>query len=174
MVDKTNPESTDSIAQQSSEELFLRGSEKDEMLRKKVDEDGLKLDGSEEELSLQNIQRGSEQLEHPNKGVKDKGAGPGRDDELEVKSESFEQSGQIDGIESIASNQVNSKKSAEVKAHDNNDQDTKRVFLNLDDEKNGVAESQLSFNNGEVQSAVVFDRATDAQEDGGSNNDEVL
>ena len=174
MVDKINPESTDSIAQKSSEELFLRGSENDEMLRKKVDEDGLKLDDSEEELSLQNIQRGSEQLEHPNKGVKDKGAGAGRGEELEVKSEPFEQSVQIDEIESIATNHINSKKSSEVKVPENNDQDARRVFLNLDDEKNGADESLLSFNNGEVPSAVVFNRATGTQEDDGSNNDEDI
>ena len=81
---------------------------------------------------------------------------------------------QIDEIESIASNQVNSKKSAEVKAPENNDQDARRVFLNLDDEKNAVAESQFSFNNGEVPSSVVFNSATGTQEDDGSINDEDI
>ena len=73
MVDKTTPESTDkstaTSAQKSSEELFLRGSDKDELLRKKADDENLKLEDSQEEVFLQNIQRGSEQSENPKLGA---------------------------------------------------------------------------------------------------------
>ncbi len=151
MLDKTNPQPTNSIAQKSSEELFLRGSEKDEMLRNKADEDGLKLDDSEEELSLQNIQRGSEQLEHPNQDVKSEGdsvdrregAGVNRDDVLETNSETIEQPAQTDVLQAISSHQVNSEKISVDEKPDNNDHDINRVFLYGDDGRDNAA-NQIS------------------------------
>ena len=86
MVDKT--ETVDSIAQKSSEELFLRGSGKEEMLRKQTDDAGLKLDDSQEELALQNIQRGSEQRAQPVEGAEKKGAGAEKEfDRIQRKSD---------------------------------------------------------------------------------------
>jgi hypothetical protein len=91
MVDKTNPESTDSAAQKLSEELFLARSD-DEVLRKKVDDENLKLDDSQEEMFLQNIHRGSEQSEDPNKGIAhDAGTvRAGVDENIEINSQPYE------------------------------------------------------------------------------------
>ena len=167
MVDKTNPEATDAIAQKSSEELFLRGSEKDEMLRKKANEDDLKLDDSVEELSLQNIQRGSEQREYPNTDVEQTGTAPGHHESLEINSESNKHSaaseifaGDQNNDNSAQLNPVSPDTGNTVKEADsqeNNDQGRKRVLFNNEDEAGPQEHSLPLFNRGEDDLPVPED-----------------
>jgi len=161
MADKTN--TGDSNVQKSSEELFLRGSEKDEMLRKQNEDAGLKLDDSQEELSLQNIQRGSEQRTHPGEGVEKEGAGAERDESIGIKSESAKSAVQGSSTENNVGEQSKDEqthhKSAnsaagnhaaetgrDVERSENSDQDTKRVLFNSDHAESG--QGQVLFTEG--------------------------
>ncbi len=156
MVDKTNSESTDSIAKKSSEELFLRGSENDETLRKTANENNLKLEDSQEELFMQNIQRGSDSLEHPNKGVRHEGASAGRDEAFEVTSETIENSTQTDELQVTSSFQVNSEKiGVEEKSNNDNEQDANRVLLNEVDENGVITNPILPGDNDESKIAIA-------------------
>ena len=155
MVDKTNSNNADSTAeddaQKSSEELFLRGSEQDGALRDKSDNDGLKLDDSQEELALQNIQRGSEQREIVDRGSIEKGEGVGHDGAVDVKSLSPKQSAQSNTA-NAEENHTDAEKTffpsssnnetgnnTQKLVSDNDDQDSRRVLLNSE-ERGGQSE----------------------------------
>ncbi|VAW50728.1 T1SS secreted agglutinin (RTX) [hydrothermal vent metagenome] len=169
MVDKTNSNNADSDAQKSSEELFLRGSEEDHVLRDKSDNDDLKLDDSQEELSLQNILLGSEQREIENRGSEEKGAGNGYDDTVGVKSLSSNHESQgngTDGDQNTTSNaeqnpssnhETDSTKN-DASLRDNNDQDTRRVLLNSETDGNKTEGVQVaSARNEDITSAGPVD-----------------
>jgi len=159
MVDKATPESTDSIAQKSSEEMFLRGSEQDEALRKKSEEEALKLDDAQEEVTLQNIQRGSEQREHPNTGIEQTGAGADHNESFEIKSDAKEYSAESAGGVTSQSNDNSTDLNAgfvepgsidrQATSLEKSSQDTKRVLFNQEYESGQQEPVQFLFNNGE-------------------------
>jgi len=156
MVDKTKP--VDSTGEKASEELFLRGSEKEGHLRKQSEDAGLKLDDSQEELSLQNIQRGSEQRTHPDKGVEEKGAGTKFDEEVGIKSESSDHVAQAGSTENIVTDKggenqarqqaeasetgdITGEQGREVGGRENSDQDTRRVLFSSENPDSGQSEA---------------------------------
>ena len=162
MVDKVKPEATDSIAQKSSEELFLRGSGQDEALRKKGEEETLNLDDAQEELSLQNIQRGSEQSEYPNTGTEQTGAGASHNDFFEIKSESDDLPTEFDGVVANQSKNAGSagttgfqnteSNARQAATFNNSDQDSKRVLFNGEAESGQQEQVRSLFNTGESRS----------------------
>ncbi|MBL4711448.1 MAG: VCBS domain-containing protein, partial [Gammaproteobacteria bacterium] len=151
MVDKNNSTSDDSIAQKSSEELFLKGSDQAETLRKKTDDDGLKLEDSQEELTLQNIQLGSEQREDIDRNSIDKGSSKTSNESFDIKSAPNikEPSSQTEGDQSklLEENSFNFSSPNQQSENNNNDQDTRRVLLNSEQHEQSQETVQVTDDN---------------------------
>ncbi|HHO59397.1 MAG TPA: hypothetical protein ENJ64_04085, partial [Thiotrichales bacterium] len=139
MVDKSKTESVESVKQQSSEAMFLRGSDGEDIARRKVEEqEGLKLDDSQEELALQNIQRGSEQREHGLTGSEDRGDGLAAasqysdqgdgGDRSEAGIEAFQQGDRHTGSDADSQPGAATAGSQNAGLADNNDAGARRAF----------------------------------------------
>ncbi len=166
MVDKSKSESSESIAQKSSEELFLRGTGEDQVLRKRDEEADLNLDDSQEELALQNIQRGSEKRENYNREAEQRGEGTDKHDSIDIKTEesviepvNTRHSGSADqpvvDAGSRSAVEETEKDSREADSLKNSDQDSKRAFYNLEEESGIQGQSQAGFANRSEASPVT-------------------
>ena len=167
MVEKSKTEPVNKAENNSSEELFLYGSDNDEILRKKAEEDHLKLDDVQEELSLQNILRGSEQRETMLKSTEQKGVGAQHDSSTDIKSESKEfatrdaivkntndEEGNI--LFSPASATLDEANNArDTNGSQNDNQDSRRVLSDFENDNNDIDQGQLLFDSADQGSAAV-------------------
>ncbi len=179
MVDKANKGHEDSSTPGATEEMFLRGSGKDQSLDKKEEAETLKLDDSSEELALQNIQRGSETMQNPHAGIVDKSGGAVASIAgIEPKSTVVDRAHQSDEQESLKSKSTSSKAEQPPQSFDNNDQDSRRVLFN-DDSKSGAVTASPNFVGGSSDIGTSVDEQLSSEVPGsettlaiGSNNND--